>query len=340
MQEQRAFFVRSVIADFNRLRRELIAMSCHSSRESPSSGGLEPGKEQETTQTKEAQEHRRLFRELQRISTSNGRMSFKSYHKLPSRGPVRLGKFVLPHENVSLTTGAVGFPNYAEETNDGLFYQAPDDDEFSVDDTLGSSESLDEPVDCDDDEFRMDEASKGQDARQTSGELTTPQTVNEGKCVLETPRDGSSIASSQNFLCSKFCREGIHLDDEFSLRKAHVSDEISEGPFAQFHSEGQDARQTSGELTTPQTVNEGKCVLETPRDGSSIAPHRKGVDSRFLKDFVYRKELGKGSFGIVEECEHRLTGHRYAIKRISPKEGKSSLKLALKEVRFVFSFLL
>lgn len=263
MQEQRAFFVRSVIADFNRLRRELIAMSCHSSRESPSSGGLEPGKEQETTQTKEAQEHRRLFRELQRISTSNGRMSFKSYHKLPSRGPVRLGKFVLPHENVSLTTGAVGFPNYAEETNDGLFYQAPDDDEFSVDDTLGSSESLDEPVDCDDDEFRMDEASKGQDARQTSGELTTPQ-----------------------------------------------------------------------------TVNEGKCVLETPRDGSSIAPHRKGVDSRFLKDFVYRKELGKGSFGIVEECEHRLTGHRYAIKRISPKEGKSSLKLALKEVRFVFSFLL
>jgi serine/threonine protein kinase len=100
-----------------------------------------------------------------------------------------------------------------------------------------------------------------------------------------------------------------------------------------------DAQQNSGEPASPETLYEGSCTLETPRDGSSIAPRHIVVDSRFHQDFTYQEDLGKGSYGIVEECKHKLDMRRYAIKQITPKEGKSSLTLAKNEVRFEFSFL-
>jgi len=211
-----------------------------------SQGGHDPG---------EVEEVRRLFREIHRTSSSKGKLSFKDFHELPSRGSVRLGNFVLPHEYASTTTGAVGSMSYVEECPDGLFYKAPDDDQFS------DHESESECNDGNDDESLMHEPSKEHDAQQNSGEQASPE-----------------------------------------------------------------------------TVNEDSCTLETPRDGSSIAPRHIVVDSRFHQDFAYQEDLGKGSYGIVEEYKHKLDMQRYAIKQITPKEGKSSLTLAKNEVRVEFSF--
>ncbi|KAL3797419.1 hypothetical protein HJC23_010545 [Cyclotella cryptica] len=389
--------------------------------EMSSQGGCDAGKVEEV---------RRLFREIHQISISKGKLSFKDYHKLPSRGSVRL---------------------------------APDDDQFSDD------ESESKCTNGKDDEFLMHEPSKLHDAQQNSREQASPETVNEGSCTLETPRDGSSIAPRHIVLDARFhqdftyqdlgkgsygmveeCKHKLdmqryaikqitpkegkssltlakyevyvlaqlsslndlrvkhknltnnqkidcftqitsalvlihehdisHLDikpdnifvvrnsaksadqltfklGDFGISKSYVEESTNglfyrapdDDRFSDDESESKctngkddeflmhepsklhDAQQNSREQASPETINEGSCTLETPRDGSSIAPHHIFVDSRFHQDFTYQ-DLGKGSYGMVEECKHKLDMQRYAIKQITPKEGKSSLTLAKYEI--------
>jgi len=81
----------------------------------------------------------------------------------------------------------------------------------------------------------------------------------------------------------------------------------------------------SGVITSEAISSELKCTVET---GTSPAIARNetapALPSRFDQDFERLELLGRGAFGEVWRCRHRLDGHEYAIKAVQYRAGANA----------------
>ena len=82
-----------------------------------------------------------------------------------------------------------------------------------------------------------------------------------------------------------------------------------------------------GRLRFPQAA-ENPPVMEMPPDIQSSS-------SRFKEEFIENRVIGRGGYGLIMLCTHRLDGMQYAVKEINLTNTDVENKKILREVHML-----
>lgn len=105
----------------------------------------------------------------------------------------------------------------------------------------------------------------------------------------------------------------MRQDEQITVILAHTKAQIQDARARFDNSVSQAASREERERT----------IRQLPIHGSGSASRLKKQQERFSVDHSVIQELGKGSYGVVEEVEEQSTGSRYARKRIFFNRGWS-----------------
>lgn len=89
---------------------------------------------------------------------------------------------------------------------------------------------------------------------------------------------------------------------------------------------------TSSNQSFPGKRNERRGISTTSSAASQAAATDPFV-SKFLEDFIPEKLLGRGAYGVVFNCRHRLDDRSYAVKRIAVSNTCSAIERVKREAK-------
>lgn len=148
---------------------------------------------------------------------------------------------------------------------------------------------------------------------QTKSSCLQPGTLGDAICALDITKDGvlpegSDLVLKQQQVIMVLLRQlSSHLPVEAQATCNYLS--------------------KSGIITTDAVAEWGEQQPQNIENTATLRPQKANVLSRFETDFEQLEVLGRGAFGEVWRCRHRLDGREYAIKvvryRADAKDGST-----------------